>query len=404
MASIEDRWLRDGPDGEKVPTERNGVGFRWRARYRTPAGKQRSKSFARKADAERFLTSVESSKLTGTFVDPARAKLTVRALSEGWLKSKASLKANTRANYTSVLDTHVLPHWGDVSLAAIDYESIQAWVGELAEAGLSGALIEKIHVVLSSMLDTAVRNRRIPANPARGIELPDSTPGPRRYLTVAQVEKLAKIAGVYPADQPKRIGHTGYDQYRVFVLLLAYCGPRWSEASAVRVQSLDLVKRRVWINEAVTEVRGALEWGLPKNGKRRWVPLPDFLISDLEKLTVGKAPEDLLFTSPEGGVLRRPNAVRAWFTRAATLAGLSGLVPHELRHTAASLAVSAGANVVAVSRMLGHANAAITLKVYADLFDEDLDRVAIDLDRLRTDSGVSPAIPETPAATAEETA
>jgi Phage integrase family len=64
------------------------------------------------------------------------------------------------------------------------------------------------------------------------------------------------------------------------------------------------------------------------------------------------------------------------FDRAATAAGLDGLTPHELRHTAASLAVASGASVKAVQRMLGHASAAMTLDVYAGLFEDDLDGVA----------------------------
>jgi integrase len=79
-------------------------------------------------------------------------------------------------------------------------------------------------------------------------------------------------------------------------------------------------------------------------------------------------------------VLRNRVFRRAGFDRAATAVGLEGLVPHELRHTAASLAVSSGANVKAVQRMLGHASAAMTLDTYADLFDEDLDAVAERLD------------------------
>ena len=59
-----------------------------------------------------------------------------------------------------------------------------------------------------------------------------------------------------------------------------------------------------------------------------------------------------------------------------------GFHPHELRHTAASLAVSAGANVKAVQTMLGHASAAMTLDTYADLFDDDLDAVADRLDEV----------------------
>jgi integrase len=67
---------------------------------------------------------------------------------------------------------------------------------------------------------------------------------------------------------------------------------------------------------------------------------------------------------------------RDWFDAAAKEAGVEGLTPHELRHTAASLAVSAGASVLALQRMLGHDKPSTTLDVYSDLFDEDLDLVA----------------------------
>jgi integrase len=70
------------------------------------------------------------------------------------------------------------------------------------------------------------------------------------------------------------------------------------------------------------------------------------------------------------------------FDPAAEDAGMAGLTPHELRHTAASLAVSAGANVKAVQKMLGHASAAMTLDIYSGLFDDDLDGVAERIDVL----------------------
>ncbi len=77
------------------------------------------------------------------------------------------------------------------------------------------------------------------------------------------------------------------------------------------------------------------------------------------------------------------NSRRDVFDDAAVEAGLDGLTPHELRHTAASLAVSAGANLKAVQRMLGHASAAMTLDVYSGLFDDDLDGLADRLDEAR---------------------
>src|SRR5690606_31729205 len=85
------------------------------------------------------------------------------------------------------------------------------------------------------------------------------------------------------------------------------------------------------------------------------------------------------------------------FNPAVKVTGLYGITPHTLRHTAASIAVSAGVNVKLVQRMLGHASAAMTLDVYADLFDEDLDSLAERLettasdaraDYLRTGTGV----------------
>ena len=84
--------------------------------------------------------------------------------------------------------------------------------------------------------------------------------------------------------------------------------------------------------------------------------------------------------------MRNLNFRRDVFNRAAEDAGLAGLTPYELRHTAASLAIKAGANVKAVQRMLGHASAAMTLDRYTDLFDDDLDDVADRLDALRASS------------------
>jgi len=117
---------------------------------------------------------------------------------------------------------------------------------------------------------------------------------------------------------------------------------------------------------------------------------------------VDKARDELVFTGVRGhGVLRNRVFRRAGFDRAAGSVDLTGLVPHELRHTAAWLAVSAGANVKDVQRMLGHASATKTLDTWADLFDDDLDAVTTawtkqaarenpaDLLRTRPQSGIA---------------
>jgi integrase len=121
--------------------------------------------------------------------------------------------------------------------------------------------------------------------------------------------------------------------------------------------------------------------GTTKTHQRRSVPIPRFLADELADHLAVKAPGDLVFTAPEGGVLRNTNFRPRFFDPAAEKVGLLGLTPHELRHTAASLAIAAGANVKAVQLMLGHASAAMTLDIYAGLFADDLDAVADRLDR-----------------------
>jgi site-specific recombinase XerC len=216
---------------------------------------------------------------------------------------------------------HVLPRWGDTQLDRVEHGEIQRRLADLAVDGQAGASVRKAYGVLSSILDLAVRERRLASNPSNGVNLPALNERRRRYLTAEQVVQLADSAGA-----------------------------------------------------------GRLEWNSPKNHERRTVPLPRFLAAELTTHLANRSPDDLSFAGTNGGVLRNRNARRDWFNAAARAIGEPGLTPHELRHTAASLAVSAGANVKAVQRMLGHASAAMTLDRYADLFDDDLHTVAERLD------------------------
>ncbi len=98
---------------------------RWRARYRTPDGKERSWTFVRKVDADRFLTSVEHEKLTGAYVDPAAGRLTFRGYAEQW-RTVQIHRAATAASVEQHLRLHVYPRIGDRPLASIRPSEIQA--------------------------------------------------------------------------------------------------------------------------------------------------------------------------------------------------------------------------------------------------------------------------------------
>jgi integrase len=166
----------------------------------------------------------------------------------------------------------------------------------------------------------------------------------------------------------------------VVVRFLAYTGLRWGEMAALRVQDFEMLRRRVNVSRSVTEV-GGLQWGTPTSWERRSVPFPSVLSEELAALMGGKGRDDLVFSDQRGGVLRNSNWRARVFRPAvkrcqAVDDRFPTITPHDLRHTAASLAVSARANVKAVQRMLGHAKASMTLDTYADLFDEDLDEVA----------------------------
>src|SRR5699024_10737775 len=117
----------------------------------------------------------------------------------------------------------------------------------------------------------------------------------------------------------------------------------------------------------------------------RWVPFPAGLDSELRALVSGRPGASDVFQTPVGGVLRSGNwtsrvlrpAVVAVNTPADGEDVRGDLIPtglriHDLRHTAASVAIRAGANVKALQRMLGHESATMTLDVYAGLWDDDL--------------------------------
>lgn len=332
-------------------------------RYRDPSGAQRNKSFMLKRDAERFLVTVEQSKIVGSYVDPALARITVGDWAMRWLDGQAHLKASTHERYAGILREHVLPRWGTTKLADATYSDVQAWVSTLARTR-AAATVRKVHRVLSLVLATAVKDGRLVRNPAEGVNLPRVVAAEQRYLTHEQVESLAAACR----------------QYRLVVLFLAYTGVRWGELAALRVGRLDLLRRRATIAESVTEVNGELVWGTPKTHERRAVPIPRFLVDELAEHVAGKGRDDLAFAGMKGGALRVRVFRHGGFDAAAQGVGVAGMHPHELRHTAASLAIAAGADVKVVQQMLGHKSATMTLDLYGHLFPDRLDEVADALD------------------------
>ena len=352
MANIE-RRVRDG----KV---------RWYARHYDPSGNRHTKVFDTKAEADRFLTSVEMSKITGSYVDPNRSKVTVGVLADQWLEAKLDLAPKTRDRYEGIIRAHVRPRWGKVRLSDVTHAEVQRW---LARLDLAPATVRKVHRVLSMIMAYAMKDGRLAVNPAAGVSLPRVREPEKRYLTDRRVAELADAVG---------------EEYRLIVLFLAYTGLRWGEMAALRVGRLDLLRRRVLVAESVTPVKGVMTFGPTKGHERREVPLPRFLIEELARHVEDKSAGDLVFIGERGAVMRSQTFQRSVLTRAAAELGIPGFHPHELRHTAASLAIASGADIKIVQQMLGHKSAVMTLDQYGHLFGDRLDIVADAMDAART--------------------
>jgi integrase len=269
---------------------------------------------------------------------------------------------------------------------------VQSWVSDLA-AERSPSTARKAHRVLSLVLSLAVRDGRLARNPASDVRLPREATADRHYLTHQQVYALAGACVTPAGSVAKRRTERQRRpcDYGLVILFLAYTGARFGEMAALRVRRLDLLARRVEIAEAVTSVNGRLTWGTPKTHARRWIGVPAFLADLLGEHVNRLGPDDLVFTTAQGEVLRAGNFRRDVFTPAARQVGLDGLVPHALRHTAASVAIAAGADVKVVQQMLGHKSATMTLDLYGHLFDDRLDDVAGALDAAaRAARGLTP--------------
>jgi integrase len=342
----------------------------YRVRYRDPAGGQRSKVFARKVDADRWLHANETAKQDRRWVDPAAGRERFGEWAERWYAATAALRPSTRHDYRALLDNQVLPAFAAARLADLDALAVREWLAGMIGGGLSANRARKAHQVLAQVLDTAVDGGKLARNVAAGVKLPKVQRREMHFLDAVRVEALAD------AIDPR---------YPTLVRVAAYTGLRPCELVALRVGRLDLLRGTVRVAEAAPEVAGRLEWGGVKTHEARTVRLPRFLCDELGAYLSARphGSEDLVFTAPLGGPLRESKFVPGYFKPAVRAVGLPlTLRFYDLRHTAASLLIREGASVKAVQKQLGHATGSITLDTYGHLFPDELDALAARLEDL----------------------
>lgn len=367
MAQIVDQWTRPNPNGNKpkrVRTDRWGTGKRWLARW-DENGRRVSLAFDNKDLAKDFLSRTATEQADGIYVEKAKKDVTVAEVWPIWWAGKAGKSKSTREGYLAAWK-HIEPRWGGVECQKVTRPAIAAWLptltGKLLDENgkrkpLSESSMRKVAIVLNGVMSTAVEERVVMSNPVKMKDAPKQLASERRYLSVAELDRLLVAL---PSESA-----------RLTVDVLVRTGVRPGEAFGFQVGDLDAARGRLRVSRDV-DAQGVADQ--TKSRRHRDVPVGGDLLLDLENAAEGRGRGEWLL----GGWTR--DRWRPVWAKAIAEAGLEGLDTYELRHTAASLAIHSGANVKTVQRMLGHASAAMTLDIYGHLWDDELDALPVAMD------------------------
>ncbi len=374
------KWVIDRATGRRV--KKGARDTKWKARYPDPTGKDRSKTFPRKADAEKFLERVGSNMQKGDWIDPRADKSRFDDWVEVWWKTTVKLTPSTRRGYDKILRLHLQPHFRGRRITSIDWVEVELLASTLLESGLSTKTVRETLSVLSQIMKTAVRARAIRENSAAGHSLPTRRQR-TKVLTMQQVDEL--------------VAHTD-ERYRAAIWLLVLAGLRPSELCGLRVTDVDWDGRTISINEVQMWVKGEFVVKGPKTVTGlRTIPLPEWLIADLRDQVDRRADASGNQCRPRTAHSPHRPASRCSTTRCggSSIARLTErasikFAPTTFAHSHASLLIDIGAHPKAISERMGHTEIGVTMNVYGHLFDgkqreltENLDDL---LDRTRSNA------------------
>ncbi len=364
---------------------REGRPSPWEAVHRDPSGRQRTKAFRRKIDAQRWLDEQTAAIVTGQYVSPDAGSMTFHDYAEAWRAAQVH-RPSTAEKVESTLRRHAYPTFGDQPLRTILPSHVQAWVKRLS-ATLAPSTIAVTHGIVASVLKAAVRDRRIVSSPCEGTKLP---PVVREPVVPLRLDQVRALESALPPH------------YRAMVALGAATGLRLSEMLGLTVDRTGLWpptdSPMLTVDRQLISLSGsAPHLGPPKRrASRRDIPLPqaasvalrdhlaafpsaeqDLVVRDHANRATTETVR-LVFTTRTGLPIRRGTFYGSW-KPAAREAGVNA-TPHDLRHFYASLLIRHGESVTVVQARLGHATAAETLDTYSHLWPdaEDRTRAAVD--------------------------
>jgi integrase len=325
---------------------------RWQARYPGPDGLLRTAShtFERRRDAEVWLTHTEADMQRGDWIDPDAGRVPFGEYAEAWINERPGLRLRTQELYRGLLRLHLMPTFGNRTVADVSFPSVRAWRKALLDAGVSEITIAKAYRLLRAILNTAVEDGLILRNPCRikggGLE-----PTPERPII-----SIAQAYGIADAIQPR---------YRALVLLAMFGSLRWGELMGLRRNHIDFATGTVRVDSSAVESAQGISFGPTKTAAgRRTVAIPDVIIPELRwhlQRFAEPGPDGRVFVGPNGATPRRSNFNRIW-RQAVTEAGVSPeLHFHDLRHTGNTLAAATGASLRELMSRMGHASSRAAL-------------------------------------------
>jgi integrase len=345
---------------------------RYEVRLRGPDGQERSRTFRTRKAAETYQRELLAQRDRAGWVDPRAGRITLAEWVSEWSATLVNLRPSSQRIYLDNLRLHVLPELGPVQLNKLDKAMLRTWLARLSAGPLKAATVHQVYRALRRTLASAVENDVIVRNPLEGIKPPRVEPQEMRFLTPVEVATLTDTID---------------ERYRAFVMVGAYCGLRLGEMAGLRRRRVDLLHRRIQVVEQLGRNADG-QWALQPlktRASRRSVALPAAVVDALDahlQHWAGRGHDGFVFTAPDGGHFDPDNFRSRIWTPAVAAAGVEPLRIHDLRHTTASLAIAAGADVKTLQTMLGHASAVMTLDRYGHLMPGAAEDVAARLDAL----------------------
>ena len=354
---------------------------RYEVRLRGPDGRERSRTFRTKKLAESYEREMLGLRDRAGWVDPRASRITLAEWVEEWSTGLHDLRPSSRRIYLDNLRLHVLPPLGSIPLNRLDKTVLRDWLADLTNSRLRPATVHQIYRALRRVLGAAVQNDILPRNPLDGLKPPRVEQQEMRFLNPQEVSRLADAIDT---------------RYRAFVIVGAYCGLRLGELAGLRRHRVDVPGRHLQVVEQLgRDDLGRWRLQPPKTkSSQRSLVLPVVVAEELaDHLDTWAEPRStgFVFTAPDGGHIDPDNFRSRIWTPAVAAAALDGLRIHDLRHTTASLAIGAGADVKLLQTMLGHASAVMTLDRYGHLIPGRGQDVADRLDQMVHASREAPA-------------